>query len=230
MASYISNLPINSERNNVIFDDSFVSRASGSNADNFIQEGFLKCINQIQRTRGQQQESSANRDNEAENFASIENLLNETQISLRNLKQNINVEIPEVRLKHHPEIMRIVENAHAEGRSPTVSDLGDLCQNSEFLDSLQNYSIKWIKEFKKVTQMDRDPASGTTLQEVTFWGNLERALHHIINDLRLTDEVALTIQALKSGKRFHATVTFESNTGYKFVSKNSKYSTKSSKW
>ena len=183
MASYISNLPINSERNNVIFDDSFVSRAS------------------------------ANRDNEAENFASIENMLNETQISLRNLKQNINVEIPEVRLKHHPEIMRIVENAHAEGRWPTVSDLGDLCQNSEFLDSLQNYSIKWIKEFKKVTQMDRDPASGTTLQEVTFWGNLERALHHI-DDLRLTDEVALTIQALKSGKRFHATVTFESNTGY----------------
>ena len=219
MASNIPNLSINSERNDAIVDNSFVSKATGSSADNFIttlQEGFEKFTNQLQRTRGQQEESGASQDNEAAKFASIEKLLNKTHISLCNLKQNIDVEIPEVILEHHPEIVRIVAIAHIKGRPPTASDLGDLWQNSEFLDSLQNYLIKWIKEFKKVTQMDRDPAPGTTLQEVTFWGNLERALHHIINDLRLTDEVALTMQALKLGRRFHATVTFESNKGYKF--------------
>ena len=218
MASSISNLSINSERNNALVDDPFVSRATETNADNFIttlQEGFEKYINQIQRTRGQQQESGANRNNEAAKFASIEKLLHKTHISLCNLKQNIDVEIPEVILEHHPEIVRIVAIAHIKGRPPTASDLGDLWQNSEFLDSLQNYLIKWINEFKNVIQMDRDPASGTTLQEVTFWVKLEKALHHI-NDLRLTDEVALTMQALKLGRRFHATVTFESNKGYKF--------------
>ena len=215
MASNIPNLSINSERNDAIVDNSFVSKATGSSADNFIttlQEGFEKFTNQLQRTRGQQEESGASQDNEAAKFASIEKWLNETYVSLRNLKQNINVEIPEVILQHHPEILRIVENARAERRRPSVSDLGDLCQNSEFLNSLQNYSIEWINELKKVTQMDRDPTSGTTLQEVTFWVNLEKTLNNI-NELRESEEVAVTMEALKLGKRFHATVTFESDTG-----------------
>ena len=214
MASQISNSSIDSERKDD--DNSFKSVESGGDepidTDNSIitiQEGVSKYIEQIRQIRGQQHKSVADRDN-AVKFAPLERSLNEVQVSLRNLKQNI--EIPEVTLEHHPEIKRIVEKAHAEQRRPAASDLGDLCQDSEFLNSLQNYSIAWINEFKKVTQMDRDPAIGTTLQEVTFWVNLEKTLNNI-NELRETEEVAVTMEALKLGKRFHATVTFESNTG-----------------
>ena len=60
--------------------------------------------------------------------------------------------------------------------------------------------------------MDRDPSSGTALQEATFWRNLERALTHI-QEIRESDGVVLTLEALKAGKRFHAIVSFDSDTG-----------------
>ena len=62
--------------------------------------------------------------------------------------------------------------------------------------------------------MDRDPSSGTALQEISFWLNLERALHRI-QEKRESTEVTLTLEVLKHGKRFHATVSFDTDTGLK---------------
>ena len=64
----------------------------------------------------------------------------------------------------------------------------------------------------KVTKLDRDPASGTALQEISFWLNLERALYRI-QEKRESPEVLLTLDILKHGKRFHATVSFDTDTG-----------------
>jgi hypothetical protein len=64
----------------------------------------------------------------------------------------------------------------------------------------------------QVTKLDRDPSSGTALQEISFWLNLERALHRI-QEKRESLEVALTLDILKHGKRFHATVSFDTDTG-----------------
>lgn len=66
----------------------------------------------------------------------------------------------------------------------------------------------------QVTKLDRDPSSGTALQEISFWLNLERALHRI-QEKRESLEVALTLDILKHGKRFHATVSFDTDTGLK---------------
>lgn len=66
--------------------------------------------------------------------------------------------------------------------------------------------------FFKVTKLDRDPASGTALQEISFWLNLERALNRI-QEKRESPEVLLTLDILKHGKRFHATVSFDTDTG-----------------
>ena len=63
-----------------------------------------------------------------------------------------------------------------------------------------------------MTKLDRDPSSGTALQEISFWLNLERALLKI-QDKRESLEVALTLDVLKHGKRFHATVSFDPDTG-----------------
>jgi len=63
-----------------------------------------------------------------------------------------------------------------------------------------------------VTKLDRDPSSGTALQEISFWLNLERALHRI-QEKRESLEVSLTLDILRHGKRFHATVSFDTDTG-----------------
>ena len=63
--------------------------------------------------------------------------------------------------------------------------------------------------------MDRDYSSGTALQEISFWLNLEKALQRI-QEKRDSQEVTLTLDILKYAKRFHATVSFDSDTGELF--------------
>lgn len=66
----------------------------------------------------------------------------------------------------------------------------------------------------QVTKLERDPSTGSAMQEVTFWLNIERALHKIQEQMS-GPEVLLTLDALKLGKRFHATISFDSDTGLK---------------
>ena len=70
--------------------------------------------------------------------------------------------------------------------------------------------------FCQVTKLDRDPASGTALQEISFWLNLERALRRI-QEKRESTDIALTLEILKHGKRFHATVSFDTDTGMEVI-------------
>lgn len=65
-----------------------------------------------------------------------------------------------------------------------------------------------------MTKLDRDPSTGTALQEISFWLNLERALNRI-QEKRESLEVTLTLDILRSGKRFIATVSFDSDTRLK---------------
>ena len=60
--------------------------------------------------------------------------------------------------------------------------------------------------------LERDTSSGTVVQETSFWLNLENALNKILSN-RNSPDVELTLEVLKSGKRFHVTVSFDSDTG-----------------
>jgi dynein heavy chain 1 len=106
----------------------------------------------------------------------------------------------------------VLAKAAAANRKAAVQDFGDLVDNSEFLNALQKGVGRWIREMQKVTQLDRDPASGTAMQEVSFWLNLERALH-ALKDQRDGPAIGLTLDLLKHGKRFHATTGFDADTG-----------------
>lgn len=81
------------------------------------------------------------------------------------------------------------------------------------------FSLSPLPNTFKVTKLDRDPASGTALQEISFWLNLERALYRI-QEKRESPEVLLTLDILKHGKRFHATVSFDTDTGKMSVQDN----------
>ena len=73
---------------------------------------------------------------------------------------------------------------------------------------------EWIREIQKVTKLNRDPSSSTALQEISFWLYLKRALLHL-QETRESMEVTLTLDILMHGKRFHATVSFDTYTGLK---------------
>ncbi|XP_049288218.1 dynein heavy chain, cytoplasmic isoform X3 [Anopheles funestus] len=143
---------------------------------------------------------------------SVEKKLAELEMGLLHLQQNI--DIPEVTLNINSTVAQVVKKCADEQRKAKITDFGDKVQDSTFLNTLQNGVNRWIKEIQKVTKLDRDPSSGTALQEISFWLNLERALHRI-QEKRESPEVALTLNILKHGKRFHATVSFDTDTGLK---------------
>ena len=143
---------------------------------------------------------------------SMEKKIAELEMGLLHLQQNI--DIPEISLTVHPNVQQVIKAAESAGRKPKVSELGDRIDDSTFLNALQNLVSKWVREIQKVTKLDRDPSNGTALQEISFWLNLERALLRI-QEKRESVEVSLTLEVLKHGKRFHATVSFEEDTGLK---------------
>ncbi|XP_069694728.1 dynein heavy chain, cytoplasmic isoform X3 [Periplaneta americana] len=143
---------------------------------------------------------------------SVEKKMAELEMGLLHLQQNI--DIPEISLPVHQTVANVIKRCADEGRKPKVADFGDRVEDSTFLNQLHNGVNRWIKEIQKVTKLDRDPSSGTALQEISFWLNLERALHRI-QEKRESLEVALTLDILKHGKRFHATVSFDTDTGLK---------------
>ncbi|KAJ2558174.1 dynein heavy chain [Coemansia sp. RSA 1933] len=139
--------------------------------------------------------------------------LAELELSLLHLQQNM--EIPEVVLNIHPAIVRAADECRRQGKRASSNAIGPaLLADSAFLNQLQGDVNGWIKEIQKVTKLDRDPGSGTTSQEINFWLSMERALERIEEQLQ-SDEIQLTMDVLKAAKRFHATVSFRTDTGLK---------------
>ncbi|TKR93274.1 hypothetical protein L596_007763 [Steinernema carpocapsae] len=138
--------------------------------------------------------------------------LNEFEVALLHMHQNI--DIPEIVLSVNPAIQNVIDKAVSENRKANVGDLKNLVDDTNFLNQLQNGVNRWIKEIQKVTKLDRDPSSGTSLQEMAFWLNLDTALKKISQKCE-SEEIVLTLEALKAGKRFQATLSFHSNAGLK---------------
>lgn len=135
----------------------------------------------------------------------------ELELSLLHLQQNI--EIPELNLNFHP----IVDSALE--KDPNVDLSIDLIpakylNDTDFLNALQSNVNGWIKSIQGITRMSRDPENGTAAQEINFWLSMETALKHIENQLE-GPGVTLTLNILRNAKRFHATVSFLSDTGIK---------------
>uniref|UniRef100_A0A183B0V6 DHC_N1 domain-containing protein n=1 Tax=Echinostoma caproni TaxID=27848 RepID=A0A183B0V6_9TREM len=131
---------------------------------------------------------------------SVEKTMTELEMGLLHLQQNI--DIPEITLSVHPVVAQMIRQRAEEGKKAKTSDFEDKLEDAHFLNSLQ----------AGVTKLDRDPASGTALQEITFWLNLERSLARI-QEKRESLEVTLTLDILKHAKRFHALVSFDTDTG-----------------
>ncbi|KAK9369733.1 dynein heavy chain, N-terminal region 1-domain-containing protein [Lipomyces kononenkoae] len=139
--------------------------------------------------------------------------LAELELSLLHLQQDS--EIPQVALTFHPIIQQALDKADRLNTTPTIDMIQtDLLSDAKFLNALQSNVNSWIKSIQSITKMTRDPANGTATQEINFWLSLEVALEDIERQLQ-HDGVTLTIAVLKHAKRFHATISFTSDTGLK---------------
>uniref|UniRef100_A0A0G4FLJ2 Dynein heavy chain, cytoplasmic n=1 Tax=Chromera velia CCMP2878 TaxID=1169474 RepID=A0A0G4FLJ2_9ALVE len=137
-----------------------------------------------------------------------------TDLSMSVMQCQQNVEIPEISLQVDPDIQEASQKAKAEGRKLRVEDFQSRLEDNAFLQQLQSSVTKWIKEIQKVTRLQRDPTTGTAMQEIHFWLGLEKALNHVQQQLQ-SPEIELTLSLLKHAKRFFLTISFEADTGLK---------------
>ncbi len=63
------------------------------------------------------------------------------------------------------------------------------------MNKIQSDVNSWIREIKKVTELNRDPSSGTAIQEVNFWLSMETALEGIDEKLK-SDEIGMLLLLL----------------------------------
>ncbi|CAH7685017.1 dynein heavy chain, N-terminal region 1-domain-containing protein [Phakopsora pachyrhizi] len=149
----------------------------------------------------------------------------ELELSLLHLQQN--VEIPEITLIIHPIIKNLIERARSEPAwsskygTQRMLELLDpsLLYDDKFLNKLQSLVNTWIKEIQNVTNLNRDVESGTASQEINFWLSMEKALQGVEEQLK-SEPITLTLDILKTAKRYHTTVSFLADTGLKEASDN----------
>ncbi|ODQ67358.1 hypothetical protein NADFUDRAFT_21086 [Nadsonia fulvescens var. elongata DSM 6958] len=133
--------------------------------------------------------------------------------SFLNLKQNN--EIPPLYLTFHPVVENAMAKAHELNVQPSISLIPEnLLQDTTTLNSVHSIVNGWVKSIQNITKVSRDPSNGSASQEINFWLSKESTLKSI--DEQLGGEgVSLTLEILSNAKRFHATVSFLSDTGLK---------------
>lgn len=132
------------------------------------------------------------------------------EMTLHSLQQE--TLMPAVHFSLHPEIQRVLD-AKADSREDvTFADFEPLTHQSEFLNELQQHVNNYIRQVQKVTQLDSDLSSSTVLQEVKFWQQMNAKLTEV-EEMLNEPGVKLTMELLKNAKRFHATVSFLTDTG-----------------
>ena len=80
---------------------------------------------------------------------SVEKKIAELEMGLLHLQQNI--DIPEISLQIHPFVQSILKKAEVTKQKVTPDDYAEKCEDSSFLNALQNGVNRWIREIQKVS-------------------------------------------------------------------------------
>eukprot|EP00954_Amorphochlora_amoebiformis_P005563 439283-Amorphochlora_amoeboformis.AAC.2 len=168
---------------------------------NFVRHAFLPYSRSIMAT--DKEDSKQVMDFNA--LRNVHSKLSELEVSLLRCQQN--VEIPQIQLQVHPLIQSIMQKI--KGRKPTLDDLPNDpdFDMDKFLNELTNILKDWKKLIASVTKLDRDISTGSTKEEIHFWGSMERTLNKIDRQLK-NPGVQFTFDVLNAHQRFLATTGF----------------------
>ena len=142
----------------------------------------------------------------------------ELEMSLLHLQQNN--DIPLIHLPIHEVVMGVIQDAEAQGISPSVQLIpGHVLDNTTVLNSIQNHVNAWIKSIQSITKFTKEakdaaPAQASAAQEINFWLSMEVSLNKLVEEISL-EHVRLTLDILKKAKRQQAVVSFETDTGWR---------------
>eukprot|EP00917_Polyrhabdina_sp_WS-2016_P007442 GHVP01016658.1.p1 GENE.GHVP01016658.1~~GHVP01016658.1.p1 ORF type:complete len:4656 (-),score=837.71 GHVP01016658.1:4666-18633(-) len=138
----------------------------------------------------------------------IQRKLADLVVSVENAQQS--VAIPLVKLEIDPVIAKLVEEAKKESRKVTQDDMTEQLADTVYLNHLQHQVGDWSKKIQKLTGINRQATSGGALEEIGYWSGMERALHHVKEQLN-SPEAETMLSALRWGKRYMATYSFSAD-------------------
>lgn len=129
----------------------------------------------------------------------LQKKLAEVELGLLQLQHN--AEIPQVFLTLHPAILDVLVSSARTKSSPSINLLDpETLRDSTFHNALGATTNGWITEIQLLRNASRSTHTGTTMQEIRFWSDLENLLEDV--DGRLKGEgIQLTLQVLDYAKR-----------------------------
>ncbi|MGI4871990.1 MAG: hypothetical protein ACRYFX_12530, partial [Janthinobacterium lividum] len=124
----------------------------------------------------------------------------ELELSLLHLQQN--VEIPPITLVAHPIIQRTIQSALTAHKRVSINDFLDnnILDDLATINAIQATTVVWRQQIKQLTEKDRDIHSGSTIQEINFWLNLDQVLGDVEAQLK-SEPIILTFDVLAASKR-----------------------------
>jgi hypothetical protein len=141
----------------------------------------------------------------AAGFESIQKNLAQLKVHLVQCQQNIIV--PEIELIHDAEIKAKNEECKALGRELTTEDFEGRLQDPNFVKRLEKTVTQWIKDIRRITQLNHDPQQGSALQEINFWLSIERSLAHIEEQLK-NNMLDVTLRLLQQAQKIQLVYHF----------------------
>jgi dynein cytoplasmic 1 heavy chain len=142
---------------------------------------------------------------------SVINKLGELEVEL--LRSQLITEIPKVTLDSHPVIRQYLEECAASGKTPTTDGLPN-GSDSSFLNEVQKYVSTWRKSILSVTSLNHDLSTGTTIDEISFWSQMQNRIDDIQNQLA-APMIEFTFKVLSDNTRHLPVMSFHADNGVK---------------
>lgn len=139
--------------------------------------------------------------------------LSELEYSFLHLQEK--VAVPSVFLDIHPKIQELIRKG-VDNEETLITAIGQdsALKDSALLNTLQEYVNSWTMSIKRCCQLAQNPSMGSLMHEINFWTSLEAVLENIEEQIQ-SPEIKLNFLLLRLSKRFHAAISFSSETGLK---------------
>ena len=95
-----------------------------------------------------------------------------------------NLAIPRIDLIVDMEVKRRIDEAHKNKTVCKVNDFQDILGEEAFKKRLEANINQWLKDIRKITQLDHNVSTGTTSQEIAFWGQMETSLNLVLDQIQ----------------------------------------------
>jgi dynein heavy chain 1 len=94
----------------------------------------------------------------------------------------------------------------------TTDDFENRIQDPQFVKRLEKTVTNWIRDIRRITQLNHDPSQGSALQEIDFWVSMERSLTHIDEQLK-NNMIEVTTKLLQQAQKIQLVFSFRLDTG-----------------